>query len=180
MSGSDAIAREGLDWALREGRKLFGKVADADLVLQSSMAATIEWSASRYAVDRGDQWQPGEPLKLLFAGYAGSRNTGADVRVEEMIRQVRFLLGDDLADLSILTIDPECTRGYFRTVKQLHMPQIFPKYVAGAAAEQYDLQGRRRGGDLVGEARLWWRRYFSRGWDLPYALEARAPRVPEP
>ena len=130
MSGSDAIAREGLAWALREGRKLFGKVADADLVLQSSMAAMIEWSASRYAVDPGDQWRPGEPLKLLFAGYAGSRNTGADVRVEEMIRQVRFLLGDELADLSILTIDPECTRGYFRTVKQLHMPQIFPKYVA--------------------------------------------------
>ena len=110
MSGADAIAREGLDWALREGRKLLGKVADADLVLQQSMAAMIEWSASRYAVDPGDQWKAGEPLLLLFAGYAGSRNTGADVRVEEMIRQVRFLLGDDLADLSILTIDPECTR----------------------------------------------------------------------
>jgi hypothetical protein len=40
-------------------------------------------------------------LKLLFAGYNGNRNTGADVRVEEMIRQVRRVLGDEHLDLSV-------------------------------------------------------------------------------
>ncbi len=102
---------------------------DSDAALQASMAAFIEAAGTRYAFEPGAQWRPGQPLKLLFAGYAGTRNTGADVRVEEMIRQTRHLLGDDLADLSILTLDPALTRGYFRTVKQIVMPQVFPKFV---------------------------------------------------
>ena len=115
------LASRGFKWARKN--------VDADRALQASMAGLIELAASRYALDPGDPWRPGQPLKLLFAGYAGSRNTGADVRVEEMIRQVRHLLGDELADLSILTIDPAQTAGYFRTVKQLHLPRIFPKFV---------------------------------------------------
>jgi polysaccharide pyruvyl transferase WcaK-like protein len=101
------------------------------------MAACIELAATRYALDPGAQYVPGEPLRLLFAGYAGSRNTGADVRVEEMIRQVRHLLGDDLAELSILTIDPEESRGYFRTVQQLHLPQVFPRFVFDTVHEMH-------------------------------------------
>lgn len=105
---------------------------DADDALMASMAAMVELSATRYALDPGARWQAGEPLKLLFSGYAGSRNTGADVRVEEMVRQVRHLLGDEHVQLSILTIDPACTAGYFRTVRQLHLPQIFPRFAAEA------------------------------------------------
>jgi hypothetical protein len=56
-------------------------------------------------------------LKILFAGYAGARNTGGDVRVEEMIRQVRHILGDDNIDLSILTIDQQLTNNYFEKVR---------------------------------------------------------------
>jgi polysaccharide pyruvyl transferase WcaK-like protein len=116
----------------RRARSVTDKVAEAtdpDTLLLQSMGALIELAATRYAVDPGAQWSPGQPLKLLFAGYSGTRNTGADVRVEEMIRQIRFLLGDELAELSITTIDPELTRGYFRTVTQLHLPQIFPRFV---------------------------------------------------
>jgi polysaccharide pyruvyl transferase WcaK-like protein len=102
---------------------------DTDLALQGSMAALIEASATRYAVDPGAQYEPGGTLKLLFTGYAGSRNTGADVRVEEMIRQFRHLLGDDVAELSILTIDPERTKTYFPTVRQLTLPSIFPRFM---------------------------------------------------
>jgi len=110
---------------------------DTDTALMGSMAGLIELAATRYALDAGAQWRPGEPLKLLFAGYAGTRNTGADVRVEEMIRQIRHLLGDDLADLSILTIDPNSSRGYFKTVKQRHLPQIFPKFVFDTVHQQH-------------------------------------------
>ncbi len=105
---------------------------DADRVLQRAMGATIEVAASRYAVDKGAQWKEGEPLKLLLAGYSGTRNTGADVRVEEMIRQFRHLFGDDHLELSLLTIDPELSRGYFRTVRQLHLPQVYPAFLAQA------------------------------------------------
>ncbi len=119
--------------------KLLGQLrkVDTDTALMGSMAGLIELAATRYALDAGAQWRPGQPLKLLFAGYAGTRNTGADVRVEEMIRQVRHLLGDDLADLSILTIEPKNSRGYFKTVKQLHLPQIFPKFVFDTVHQQH-------------------------------------------
>ncbi len=105
---------------------------DADRLLQRTMAGLIETAKLRYPVDPGAQWRPGSPLKLLLAGYSGTRNTGADVRVEEMIRQFRHLLGDDHLDLSILTLDPAKSRGYFRTVKQLHLPQLFPKFLFDA------------------------------------------------
>jgi len=101
----------------------------ADSALMLSMAGFMEAAATRYAIDEGARWEVGTPLKLLLAGYAGSRNTGADVRVEEMIRQFRHLLGDDWIDLSILTIDQQATRGYFRTVKQVSFPKVFPRFV---------------------------------------------------
>jgi polysaccharide pyruvyl transferase WcaK-like protein len=102
---------------------------DADRVLMTAMAGHIEMAKSRYALDRGAVWRPSEPLRILLAGYSGTRNTGADVRVEEMIRQFRHLFGDEHLDLSMLTIDPALSRGYFRTVKQLHLPQIYPKFL---------------------------------------------------
>ena len=46
---------------------------------------------------------PGDKLKLLFAGYNGTRNTGSDVRVEEMLRQVRHIFGADRLDLTVFS-----------------------------------------------------------------------------
>ena len=48
------------------------------------------------------RWRPGQPLKLILAGYVGTRNTGADVRVEEMIRQfdIRATPTDPVSSLS--------------------------------------------------------------------------------
>lgn len=102
---------------------------DADKVLRKTMAALIETAAARYPIDAGNTWSPGKPLELLLVGYSGTRNTGADVRVEEMIRQFRHLLGDEHLRLSILTLDPEKTRGYFPGVRQIHAPTIFPKFL---------------------------------------------------
>ena len=107
---------------------------DADRVLRRAMAALIEAAAARYPVDPGAEWKPAadaasNPLELLLVGYSGTRNTGADVRVEEMIRQFRHLLGDEHLRLSILTLDPHKTRGYFQGVRQLHAPKLFPKFM---------------------------------------------------
>jgi len=104
-----------------------GKEAlNADRALQVATSGLIELARETWDPV---ELRPGEPLKLLLAGYNGTRNTGADVRVEEMIRQFRHLLGDEHVDLSILVQDPELTRGYFATVKQLEMPRVFPKYI---------------------------------------------------
>jgi len=114
---------------VRSAFKNASKSLNTDRLLQASMAGMLELAATRYAFDPGAQWVPGQPLKLLLAGYSGTRNTGADVRVEEMIRQFRHLFGDEHLDLSLLTINPLLSQSYFRTAKQLHLPKIFPKFL---------------------------------------------------
>jgi polysaccharide pyruvyl transferase WcaK-like protein len=106
------------------------KALDPDRALQSTMSAFIDANAGRHALyNDGEHWEPGKALKLLLAGYVGTRNTGADVRVEEMIRQFRALLGDDQVELTIMTVDKKLSSGYFRTVKQVHLPAVFPKFL---------------------------------------------------
>ncbi len=106
------------------------KALDPDRALQLAVEALIEAAGTRYALDRSPSaYRPGAPLKLLFAGYSGTRNTGSDVRVEEMIRQVRRVLGDDQLELSITSVNPPLSAGYFRTVKQIELPTIFPKFL---------------------------------------------------
>src|SRR4051812_23023616 len=106
------------------------EILDPDRALMMTVDALIEAAGTRHALDRSPSvYKPDAPLKLLLAGYVGTRNTGADVRVEEMIRQFRHVLGDDNLELSIMTVNPELSAGYFRTVKQLKVPTIFPKFL---------------------------------------------------
>ena len=63
---------------------------------------------------RGKPWQPGEKLKLLFAGYNGTRNMGSDVRVEEMLRQIRHILGAENVDFSVDDADLRALARIFR------------------------------------------------------------------
>jgi polysaccharide pyruvyl transferase WcaK-like protein len=111
---------------------------DPDRALQAAMDGFIEAVGTRYALDRSPStYKPGKPLRLIFAGYSGTRNTGGDVRVEEMIRQVRHVLGDDQLELSITSVDPERSAGYFRTVRQLELPTIFPKFLFDEVPKQH-------------------------------------------
>ncbi|MEY4513289.1 MAG: hypothetical protein RLZZ450_5411, partial [Pseudomonadota bacterium] len=106
------------------------KALDPDRALQMVVDGLIEAAGARYALDQSPaKYRPGAPLKLFFAGYGGTRNTGADVRVEEMIRQVRHVLGDDELELTISTVDPALTAGYFRVTKQVEIPMVFPKFL---------------------------------------------------
>jgi polysaccharide pyruvyl transferase WcaK-like protein len=110
--------------------KRFKDALEPDRVLMEVMNGFIEAVAVRRALDmKQDVWEPGKPLKLLLAGYVGSRNTGADVRVEEMIRQFRQIIGDDDLELTIMSVDKGRTAGYFRTVRQVELPVVFPKFL---------------------------------------------------
>jgi polysaccharide pyruvyl transferase WcaK-like protein len=100
-----------------------------DLVLEAWVAAEIERTRLAWMLGGGKVWQPGERLKLLFAGYNGTRNTGSDVRVEEMLRQVRRVLGADNVTLTVMTQDFAKTRGYFGDAAQVHLPDIFPPFL---------------------------------------------------
>ena len=100
-----------------------------DQLLESWMSGLIELSRLKWISGMGDSWKPGEKLKLLFTGYNGTRNTGSDVRVEEMLRQIQYLLGADQVSLSVLTQNFQTTSGYFRDANQIFLPDIFPPFL---------------------------------------------------
>jgi polysaccharide pyruvyl transferase WcaK-like protein len=112
-------------------RGWLNKLTDPDQALCFAMNSCIEAAAVRYALDaRCERYREGEPLKLFLANYVGSRNTGSDVRVEEIIRQLRAILGDDNLQLTTLTFDPSKTANYFRAVRQVRLPRFFPTFLA--------------------------------------------------
>ncbi|MGH9579516.1 MAG: polysaccharide pyruvyl transferase family protein [Terriglobales bacterium] len=100
-----------------------------DLVLEAWVSGLIELTKLGWMLGAGRKWRPGEPLSLLFAGYNGTRNTGSDVRVEEMLRQVRRILGEEHIRLSVMTQNFERSRGYFGDAQQVHLPDIFPPFL---------------------------------------------------
>ena len=101
-----------------------------DFVLEAWVSGIIETRKVQWMLGRGEPWKPGEKLKLLFAGYNGTRNTGSDVRVEEMLRQVRRILGPDNVDLTMMTFNFDRSRGYFEGTSQVRLPDIFPPFLA--------------------------------------------------
>ena len=101
-----------------------------DFVLESWVSSIIESKRVAWMMGSGNSWQPGEKLKLLFAGYNGTRNMGSDVRVEEMLRQLRHILGAQKVDFSVMTQSFERSEGYFQNTKQVLLPQIFPPFLA--------------------------------------------------
>jgi polysaccharide pyruvyl transferase WcaK-like protein len=100
-----------------------------DFVLEAWVSSLIELNKFEWVLGAGQPWKPGTKLKLLFAGYNGTRNTGSDVRVDEMLRQVRRILGPQNLELSVMTQNFDLTRGYFGDAKQVHLPDVFPPFL---------------------------------------------------
>jgi polysaccharide pyruvyl transferase WcaK-like protein len=100
-----------------------------DFALQAWTSSLIELSGALWKLGSGRSWEPGEKLKLLFAGYNGTRNTGSDVRVEEMLRQVRRVLGEKNLALSVMSQNFDWSRGYFGDAHQVHLPDIYPPFL---------------------------------------------------
>lgn len=62
----------------------------------------------------GKEWKPGDKLKILFVAYSGARNTGAEVRVGECIRQMNQILGAEQIEINLMTLDREETAEYYK------------------------------------------------------------------
>ena len=100
-----------------------------DFILVAWVSALIGMARVKWLFGRGQCWKPGEKLRLLFAGYNGTRNTGSDVRVNEMLRQIRHVLGAQNVDFSVMTQDFGRTKGYFEGTRQVHLPDMFPPFL---------------------------------------------------
>jgi polysaccharide pyruvyl transferase WcaK-like protein len=101
-----------------------------DYLLQAWVSANIERAKAAWILGKGERWQPGKKLKLLFAGYNGSRNTGSDVRPEETLRQLRHILGAENVEFSVMSQNFDLTRHYFAGARQVHLPDVFPPFLS--------------------------------------------------
>jgi polysaccharide pyruvyl transferase WcaK-like protein len=100
-----------------------------DFLLVAWVSAMIELRSFAWKFGIGKRWTPGEKLKLLFAGYNGTRNTGSDVRVQETLRQIRHVLGAGNVDFSVMTQNFDRTQGYFDGSRQVHLPDVYPPFL---------------------------------------------------
>ena len=100
-----------------------------DFVLEAWVSSLIEISKVGWMLGKGAAWQPGEKLKLLFAGYNGTRNMGSDTRVEEMLRQIRHILGAENVACTVMSQNLKFSQEYFEGSKQVHLPDIFPPFL---------------------------------------------------
>lgn len=101
-----------------------------DFTLQAWVSSIIQRKKVSWMLGKGERWMPGKKLKLLFAGYNGARNMGSDARVEEMIRQLRHILGAENVDFSVMSQNFNLTDRYFKDTHQVHLPDIFPPFLA--------------------------------------------------
>jgi polysaccharide pyruvyl transferase WcaK-like protein len=108
-----------------------------DFILEAWVASNIERAKTGWMLGGGKPWQPGEKLKLLFAGYNGTRNMGSDVRVEEMLRQIRHILGPEKVDFTAMTFNFDRSRGYFEDTSQVLLPDIFPPFLVNEVPKHH-------------------------------------------
>ena len=102
---------------------------DMDLVFELWVAALIELNKLEWMLGAGRYWQPGTKLKLLLASYNGTRNTGSDVRVQEIVRQICRILRSENVELSVMSQNFEYSRGYFGNARQVHLPDVYPPFL---------------------------------------------------
>ena len=101
-----------------------------DFILEAWVSGNIERAKAGWMLGAGKPWQPGEKLKLLFAGYNGTRNMGSDVRVEEMLRQIRHILGAERVDFSVMSQNFEFSKGYFEGTSRFTCPIFFRRFLS--------------------------------------------------
>jgi len=108
-----------------------------DFILETWVSSAIERSKAGWMLGKGKPWKRGDRLKLLFAGYNGTRNMGSDVRVEEMLRQLRTILGPENVAFSVMSQNFQRSEGYFEDSQQVFLPDIFPPFLANEVPKHH-------------------------------------------
>jgi polysaccharide pyruvyl transferase WcaK-like protein len=108
-----------------------------DFMLEAWVSTNIERAKVGWMLGKGKPWRADEKLKLLFAGYNGTRNMGSDVRVDEMLRQIRHILGPERVEFTCMTFEFERSKGYFENTAQVRLPDIFPPFLANEVPKHH-------------------------------------------
>ncbi len=93
---------------------------------------------SKLGIGTYDEWNAGKKIKILLVGYNGARNTGSDVRVVSIARQIKELFGKDNVEITVMTLNPDKLEGYFdEDVVLLHFSSLFPLHVYRACSAHH-------------------------------------------
>ena len=93
---------------------------------------------ARLGIGSYEEWEPGKKLKILLVGYNGARNTGSDVRVIAIARQIKDLFGKDHVRITVMTLDAKSLEGYFdEDVTLLPFSSLFPWHVYRACSTHH-------------------------------------------
>jgi polysaccharide pyruvyl transferase WcaK-like protein len=106
--------------------------------MDNLIAWGVEGTTALATLPKFDTWSKGKKLKILLVGYNGKRNTGADVRVAEIVRQFNKVLGEDNIEITVPTLNPDLTKVYFdREAKLSKLDTIFFKDVLEFCSENH-------------------------------------------
>ena len=108
------------------------------LSMDNLLAWSVEGTTALAGLPKSEKWKPGKPLKIVLVGYNGKRNTGADVRVVEIVRQFNRVLGPDKIQITVPTLNPEMTQVYFGPETKLSkLNSIFFKDVLDLCSDNH-------------------------------------------
>ena len=89
------------------------------LTMDNLLAWAVRGTTDLASLPKSQSWKPGEKLKILLVGYNGKRNTGADVRVVEIVKQFNKVLGSENIEITVPSLNPDLTKVYFSTEAKL-------------------------------------------------------------
>ena len=108
------------------------------LSMDNLLAWAVRGTTELASLPKSECWRPGEKLKIVLVGYNGKRNTGADVRVAEIVKQFNKILGPDRVEITIPTLNPDLTKVYFEgDAKLSKLNTIFFKDVLDLCSENH-------------------------------------------
>ncbi|MBR0399947.1 MAG: hypothetical protein IJH95_03925 [Mogibacterium sp.] len=97
------------------------------LIYILAAASRSSEALSHLGIGSFQKWEPGQKLRILLVGYNGARNTGSDVRVVAIARQIKELFGEDNVHITVMAMDESTMEGYFDDdVELLTFSSLFP------------------------------------------------------
>lgn len=109
----------------------FATAANPESVLLRHLAEAVSCSGDRGAA----RWRPGRRLNLLLSGYFGAGNVGSDMRTGEILRHVRFLLGETQVEFSALALSAALDGEVYRDVRNAPTAGYIPDSILSAVTE---------------------------------------------
>jgi len=88
-------------------------------LVEKLMAAIVKFMIFISKYYKYENWQPGKKLKILLIGYNGKRNTGADVRVVSIVKQLYHIFGEDNIQIGIITFNKKQSEVYYKPPAKL-------------------------------------------------------------